>query len=60
MKPFTPPSVTCSANPTTVKSGETFHDHGQCDQPGWRNQITSYAYTASAGKITRQRNLGDS
>jgi hypothetical protein len=51
VKPFTPPSVTCSANPTTVKSGETATITANATSDDGA-QISSYAYTASAGKIT--------
>ncbi len=51
IKPFTPPSVTCSANPTTVKSGETSTITANATSADGA-EITSYAYTASAGKIS--------
>jgi hypothetical protein len=51
IKPFTPPQVTCSANPTTVKSGETSTITANATSADGA-QITSYAYAASAGKIT--------
>src|ERR1035437_1710499 len=51
IKPFTPPSVTCSASVTTVKSGETATITANAtSQDG--AQISNYAYTTSAGKIT--------
>ena len=51
VKPFTPPTVTCSASPTTVKSGSTSTITANATSPDGA-QITSYAYTASAGKIS--------
>jgi hypothetical protein len=51
IKPFTPPSITCSASVTTVKSGETATITANAtSQDG--AQISNYAYTTSAGKIT--------
>ena len=51
VKPFNPPVVTCSANPTTVKSGGSSTITANATSPDGA-QITSYAYTASAGKIS--------
>ncbi len=46
-----PPVVTCSASPATVKSGETSSITANATSPDGA-QITSYAYSASAGKIS--------
>jgi hypothetical protein len=51
VKPFNPPNVTCSANPTTVKSGESSTISANATSPDGAT-ITSYAYTASAGTIS--------
>jgi len=51
VKPFNPPQVTCSASPTTVKSGETATITANATSPDGA-QITNYAYSASAGTIT--------
>ncbi len=51
VKPFNPPSVTCSANPTTVKSGETATITANATSPDGAT-ISSYAYAASAGTIS--------
>lgn len=51
IKPFTPPTVTCSANPTTVKSGETSTITANATSPDGAS-ISNYAYTASAGTIS--------
>jgi hypothetical protein len=51
VKPFNPPNVTCSANPTTVKQGETSTITANATSPDGAT-ITNYAYSASAGTIT--------
>ena len=51
VKPFNPPNVTCSANPTTVKTGETSTITANASSPDGA-AITNYAYSASAGTIT--------
>lgn len=51
VKPFTPPQVTCSANPTTVKSGESSTITANATSPDGA-QITGYSYAASAGTIS--------
>ena len=55
IKPFTPPNVTCSANPTTVKSGESSTITANATSPDGAT-ITNYAWTASAGTITGNGN----
>jgi hypothetical protein len=51
VKPFTPPNVTCSANPTTVKTGESSTISANATSPDGAT-ITNYAYSASAGTIS--------
>jgi hypothetical protein len=51
VKPFTPPQVTCSANPTTVKAGETSTITANATSADGAS-ITGYAYQASAGTIS--------
>ena len=51
VKPFNPPQVTCSANPTTVKSGESSTITANATSPDGA-QITGYSYKASAGSIS--------
>jgi PKD domain len=49
--PHNPPQVTCSANPTTVQPGESSTITASATSPD-KVQISSYAYTASAGTVT--------
>ena len=49
--PKNPPQVTCSANPTTVKSGETSTITASAVSPD-KAEITGYSYTSSAGRVT--------
>ena len=49
--PRNPPQVTCSANPTSVKPGESSTITASATSPD-KVQISSYAYTASAGSIS--------
>jgi len=51
VKPFTPPQVTCSANPATVKSGATSTIMANATSADGA-QITGYSYSASSGSIT--------
>ena len=51
IKPWNPPTVSCSANPTTVKSGESSTITANATSPDGAS-ITSYAYSASAGTVT--------
>ena len=51
VKPFTPPQVTCSANPTTVKSGETSTISANATSADGA-QITGYSYAASSGTVS--------
>jgi hypothetical protein len=51
VKPFNPPVVTCSASTATVKSGEMSSISVNATSPDGA-QITSYSYSASAGKIS--------
>jgi hypothetical protein len=50
VKEFEPPTVTCSANPTTIKPGESATVTAQGVSP--QNRPLTYAYTASAGTIS--------
>jgi opacity protein-like surface antigen len=49
--PHNPPQVTCSASPTTVKPGESSTITANATSPD-KAQISSYAYTASAGTVS--------
>ena len=49
--PRNPPQVTCTANPTSVKAGEPSTITASATSPD-KVQISSYAYTASAGTIS--------
>lgn len=49
--PHNPPQVTCSANPISVKPGESSTITASASSPD-KVQISSYAYTASAGTIS--------
>ncbi|HVP56065.1 MAG TPA: hypothetical protein VMU45_13840 [Candidatus Eisenbacteria bacterium] len=50
VKPFLPPDVTCTTNPSTVKTGETSTILTSATSPDGAT-ITDYAYSASAGTI---------
>jgi outer membrane protein OmpA-like peptidoglycan-associated protein len=50
-RPMNPPQVTCSANPTSVKSGDPSTITASASSPD-NSQITGYAYQASAGTIS--------
>jgi len=50
-KPMNPPQVSCSVNPSTVKSGDPSTITAMASSPD-SAQITGYAYQASAGKIS--------
>ena len=49
--PHNPPQVTCSATPTTVKSGESANIKANATSPD-NAEITGYSYTASAGTVS--------
>lgn len=51
VKPLSPPQVSCSANPATVRSGESSTISANATSPDGAT-ITNYAYTASAGTIS--------
>lgn len=53
--PHNPPQVACSANPTSVKSGESSTITANATSPD-NSPISSYAYTASAGTISGSGN----
>ncbi len=50
-KPMNPPQVSCSANPGTVQAGTPSTITVTASSPD-NSQITSYSYTASAGRIS--------
>jgi outer membrane protein OmpA-like peptidoglycan-associated protein len=50
-KPMNPPQVSCSVNPNTVQSGSPSTITATATSPD-NSQITNYAYTASAGRIS--------
>jgi hypothetical protein len=50
VKAFEPPTISCSANPTTIKPGETSTITCQGVSP--QNRPLTYSYSASAGSIT--------
>ncbi len=50
VKAFDPPTVTCSANPSTIKPGDSATVTAVGVSP--QNRPLSYSYTASAGTVT--------
>jgi ribosomal protein S11 len=50
VKEFEPPTISCSANPSTIKPGDTSTITCQGVSP--QNRPLTYAYSASAGSIT--------
>jgi hypothetical protein len=50
VKPFEPPTVTCSASPSTVISGTSVQISTVGTSP--QNRPLTYSYTASAGQVT--------
>ena len=50
VKEFEPPTISCSANPSTIKPGDTSTITCQGVSP--QNRPLTYAYAASAGSIT--------
>jgi hypothetical protein len=50
VKRFEPPTISCSANPTTIKPGET--STITCNAVSPQNLPLTYSYSASAGNIT--------
>jgi outer membrane protein OmpA-like peptidoglycan-associated protein len=50
VKAFEPPTVSCSANPTTIKPGETSAITATGVSP--QSRPLTYAYTASAGSVS--------
>jgi len=50
VKAFEPPTVSCSANPTTIKPGETSAITATGVSP--QNRPLTYSYTASAGSVS--------
>jgi hypothetical protein len=49
VKPFEPPTISCSANPDTIKPGETSTITAQGVSP--QNRPLTYSYSASEGSI---------
>jgi outer membrane protein OmpA-like peptidoglycan-associated protein len=50
VKAFEPPTISCSASPTTIKPGET--STITCTGMSPQNRPLTYSYTASAGTVT--------
>ena len=50
VKPFEPPTISCSANPATIKPGETSTITAEAVSP--QNRPLTYSYSASAGTVT--------
>jgi hypothetical protein len=50
VKAFEPPTVSCSANPTTIKPGETASITAMGMSP--QNRPLSYSYSATAGSVS--------
>ena len=50
VKPFEPPTISCSANPGTIKPGETSTVTAVGVSP--QNRPLTYSYSASAGAVT--------
>ena len=49
VKPFEPPTISCSANPDTIKPGETSVITAQAVSP--QNRPLTYSYSASVGSV---------
>ncbi|MCU1314267.1 MAG: hypothetical protein JWM54_2024, partial [Acidobacteriaceae bacterium] len=54
VKQFEPPTISCSANPTTVKPGDSVTITAQGVSP--QNRPLTYTYSASAGQINGTNN----
>src|SRR5208337_3657188 len=54
--PKNPPQVTCQANPTTVKSGETSTITANATSPDKGVTITGYSFSAPQGRLTPSGN----
>lgn len=50
VKPFEPPTISCSVSPTTIKPGDTATLTSTAVSP--QNRPLTYSYTATAGTIT--------
>jgi outer membrane protein OmpA-like peptidoglycan-associated protein len=50
VKPFEPPTISCSANPTTIKPGESSTVTATGMSP--QNRPLTYSYSASAGTVS--------
>jgi outer membrane protein OmpA-like peptidoglycan-associated protein len=54
VKPFDPPTVSCSANPSTIKPGDSSTINSTGSQP--QNRPLTYTYSASAGSVSGSGN----
>lgn len=54
VKPFEPPTVSCSASPDTVKPGESSTITASASSP--QNRPLTYSYSASAGSVSGTTN----
>ncbi len=54
VKPFEPPTVSCSANPTTVNPGDSATITAQGSSP--QNRPLTYSYSASSGQVSGSGN----
>ena len=54
VREFEPPTISCSASPTTIKPGDTSTITCQATSP--QNRHLTYAYTASAGTVNGNGN----
>jgi hypothetical protein len=54
VKPFEPPTVSCSANPTTVNPGDSSTITAQGVSP--QNRPLTYSYSASSGQVSGSNN----
>ncbi len=50
VKPFEPPTISCTANPSTIQPGATSTITAQAVSP--QNRPLTYTYTATAGTVT--------
>jgi hypothetical protein len=50
VKPFEPPTISCSASPSTIKPGET--SNVTCTGMSPQNRPLTYTYSATAGTVT--------
>ncbi len=57
VKEFEPPTISCSANPTTIKPGQT--STITCDAVSPQNRPLTYSYKASAGTVSGSGNTAE-